>query len=192
MSAPSSQKQKRKGGPRASGDGKSDDRAHRCRRHRGAASAAAASFSSTSPSCFPLLSLSLLLLLPLSSLMLAAAQQQPQVDPAVVEAIGAATLAGESNAAFGEANGAAFSSATSTNSSSDPAAAAAAEPTIAAAALTQAERDARLDRVLSFLSAGNIFVGNYQPYQRVIRRRVEQWVECRYQSSFESRNKKNS
>ena len=157
-------KQKKKGGPRASGDGRRDDRARTFS-------------SSTCPSRFPLLlSLSLLLLVPLSSLMLASAQQQqqPQIDPAVIEAIGAATLAGES-----DADGAAFSSPNFANSS-DPDAAA--DPAAAGAVLTEAERQARLDRVLGFLSAGNIFVGNYQPYQRVIRRRVEEWVECRLQS----------
>lgn len=37
------------------------------------------------------------------------------------------------------------------------------------------------------MSAGNIFVGDYQPYQRVIRRRVEEWVECRYNGTLTSR-----
>jgi hypothetical protein len=64
----------------------------------------------------------------------------------LVNSIGAATLAGEiANSAQGAADQAA-----------------AAGSPASAKVLTEAERQAKLDRVLSFLSAGNIFVGNYQ------------------------------
>ena len=206
-------------------------------RHHGPASAAAPSSSSPSSSRFPFLFLVLsLLLLPA----LASAQQQQQVDPSVVEAIGAATLAGDSGGVSVEGeNGAAFASSTSNSTKK---------------MLSEAEKQAKLDRVLSFLSAGNIFVGNYQPYRcgkqgargqahpgilikrkrrssqfgktnfvlslslslsssllspfslslslfspslslflslvfesRVVRRRVEEWVECRYNGTLTSR-----
>jgi len=101
----------------------------------------------------------------LSSLSLASAQGTPE---ALVNSIGAATLAGQAAQATQAADD---DAAAATNSSS-----------------AEAERQAKLDRVSSPLSAGgNIFVGDYQPYNRVVRRRAVDYVECRYNGTLTSR-----